>query len=206
MSTKILIWLLVLFLSAPRLTLAEVAPTRKLYLMAPQTGLSRIPQQPSQPPGLVQKKVNPHSHCERFFLLEGQRYECDSNLGRDAERLRTLVQDVPQAVAELDTYQKNLQDVRVSGYLMTSAFVLVVLGMIFSQAQPFNPANGGLTPGGGFVLTGLTLGVGSLVHGFTLVNMNEQHIDRAVRAYNEVHPERPVELQFNTGIGSKLIQ
>ncbi len=203
MGMKMLIWLLVFCLSAPRMTWADDSLIRRLSLMSSEAGISQIPQQPSQPPGLIQKKVINYSHCERYFLLDGKRYECDSNLGRDAERLRSIVQDVPLALAELDTYQKNLRDVRVSGYLVTSALVLVVLGLIFSQAQPFNPANGGLTPGGGFILGGLTLGIGSIIHGVSTIHVNEQHIDRAVHYYNAVHPERPVELQFDTGTGSR---
>ncbi len=199
-------WLLIFFLVAPRQVLADESWTQKLYANPLNQGLSQIPSQPSQPPGLIQKQMPSYSHCERFFIFKGQKYECDSNLGGDAERLRPILQSVPQAVSELDIYQKNLHDVRISGLMVSSALVLVALGMIFSQGQPFNPSNGAVTPGGGIMLTGLVLGVGGIFHGFTLVNSNETHIEKAVNSYNAVHPDLPIELQFKTGVGSKLIQ
>ncbi len=206
MGAKTLSWLLILFLSAPKEVVAEGGWAQKLYLMPSERGISQIPTQPSQPPGLTQKQFKQSGHCERFFLFEGKRYECDSNLGGDAERLRPILQDVPAAIAELDQYQKSRSDVRVSGHLITSALVLAGLGMLFSGGQPFNPSNGGLTPGGAVVLTGMTLGVGAIVHGFTVVNSSDKHIENAVHFYNAAHPDHPVDLQFKTGIGSRLIQ
>ena len=206
MKDKMVPWLLIIFLSVPRQTLADGNWAQKLYANPFDKGLAQIPSQPSQPPGLIQRQMPSYSHCERFFLFKGQKYECDSNLGRDAERLRPIVQGVPQALSELDIYQKNLHDVRISGFLVSSALVLVALGMIFSQGQPFNPSNGAITPGGGVMLTGLILGVGGIFHGFSLVNSNETHIEKAVNSYNAAHPEQPVELQFKTGVGSKLLQ
>ncbi len=206
MRDKTVSWLIILSLLGSQLARAEGPSNLKPLDYSSVKDLSQIPSQPSQPPDLIQREVEDFAHCERFFLFSGKKYECDSNLGRDAERLRPLMQDVPQAIQELDLYQKNLRDVRVSGYLITSGVLLVALGMILSGGQPFNPASGGISLGGGIAMAGFTLGVGSVVHGFTLVNLNEKHIQKAVDHYNGVHPDQPIQLQFSTAIGSKLIQ
>ena len=68
---------------------------------------AEIPKKPSVPFPLIQKVPKTIPHCERYFLFRGKKYECDSNAGTDAERLRSIVMDVPSAVAELDAYQEK---------------------------------------------------------------------------------------------------
>jgi hypothetical protein len=167
--------------------------------------LKMIPQNPSQPEGLIQKQPTFYSHCERFFLFQGKKIECDSNLGWDAESLRPIVQSVPQALAELDRYQANRKEVLISGYLATSAVVLIGLGLSFSGGQPLDPSTGAVTLGGGVVLAGLTLGMGAIIHGIGSVTLNEGHIEKAVHYYNEVHPTERIELQFKTDLASELL-
>lgn len=206
MRDKTIPWLLIVLLLVPKTGFAAEFNPGRAFTYPSSQDLIAIPKLPSQPPGLLKKEIPGFPHCERYFLFEGKAIECDSNLGRDAERLRSIVHDVPQAIHELDIYQENLRNVRVSGYLITSAVLLIALGLIFSGGKPFDPANGGITPGGAVFMGGATLGVASALHGFTLVNSNETHIQRAVDYYNGAHPENRIELQFSTGIGAKLIQ
>src|SRR6476619_2703472 len=80
---------------------------------------SQIPKQPSTPPPINQLIPTEHPHCERFFVYRGKKMECDSNVGRDADRLRPLMQDVPSAIAELDAYQENREKIKLAAYFGT---------------------------------------------------------------------------------------
>src|SRR5690348_3928332 len=63
---------------------------------------SDIPVKPSAPPALTQKIPGYSPHCERYFEYRGKWLECDSNVSRDGEALRSIMNDVPSAIAELD--------------------------------------------------------------------------------------------------------
>jgi hypothetical protein len=51
------------------------------------------------------------------------------------------------------------------------------------------------------VLSGASLTAGSFIYGFTSARANETHLNEAVRLHNLAKPDRPIELQFSTGIG-----
>jgi hypothetical protein len=158
-----------------------------------------IPTQPSKPPLSKQIKPPEIPRCERYFLFDGRRLECDSNVGRDAERLRPLMKDVPEALAELDIYQQNLQKVKLAAYLGTAAAAAGLFGLLISGG-PTNKDGGGITTGGYFIIGGAILGINSFIYGFSLATWNERHISRAVDFYNAAHPERTIELQFSTHV------
>ena len=178
-------------------------------LPSPMGDEMQIPSTPSAPPGLVQKRAPSIAHCERYFLYQGKKIECDSNLGSDGEVLRPLMKDVPSAVSELDTYQHNRWVARNLAYLGTAGLIVLIAGAMFGREKYIDTStniNSG-KEGDRLNLLGRYLyyggaGVagGSGIYGFSLVRSNEAHIGNAVENYNRVNPDNLIELQFSTGI------
>lgn len=162
------------------------------------TGANRI----SAPAALKQPEITDSFRCERRFLYKGKILGCDSNVQRDAERLRPIISDVPSAVTELDTYQRNRQNVRTAAYVGSIGLLVALGGLLLSRS--FTDANGdltntgkqvrGYTLGGGLALTGI-----SLIYGLSILTTNETHLQNAVTNFNQVHTDHPIELQFTTG-------
>jgi hypothetical protein len=159
----------------------------------------QIPKNPSQPPSLRQRPARDSHHCERFFVFDGKKEECDSNLGHDAERLRPLMHDVPSALEELDLYQENLKKIKTAAYVGTAGILAMIVGVIMSR-PPFDPNSGAARPGAYVMMVGLAAGVNSMIYGFSLVKTNEAHLGNAVQYYNAAHPDRAIELQFSTNV------
>lgn len=160
--------------------------------------LLEIPKSPSQPPALNWKAPKYVPHCERYFLYAGKKMECDSNLGWDGEVIRPLIREVPQALAELDLYQKNLKSIRVTGYVITAAAAVFLLGLAISH--PPVDERGNLNFGGYVSAFGGLIGLNSIIYGFSVLRTNEEHLNNAVNAYNALHPEKSIELQFSTAV------
>ena len=160
------------------------------------------PAKPTAPLALKQPEVHDAFRCERRFLYKGKIFGCDSNVQRDAERLRPILTDVPPALAELDTYQRNRQNIRSAAYVGSIGLLAALGGFLVSRT--FTNKDGQLTDTGtairgyslaaGLGLTGL-----SLVYGLSILSTNESHIDNAVLLHNKAHPDTPIELQFSTG-------
>lgn len=161
--------------------------------------LRQIPKKPSAPPALEQKVPSDIPHCERFFLYRGKKLECDSNVSKDAERLRPIIQDVPRALYELDTYQANRARLKSVAYVGTAGLLAIVAG-IFVSHPPFNRDSGSPQVGKFVSIGGGALAVGSLIYGLSLVKTNEAHVSQAVDYYNSAHPNDRIELQFSTRI------
>ena len=160
---------------------------------------SQIPKKPSAPPPLLQKVPPNYSHCERYFVYQGKKIECDSNLGGDAERLRPLMEDVPAAIAELDAYQDNRQKMKLAAYLGTLGLVVLMSGFILGRSTPaFDPISGTPNLLGYVMIGGLGVTVHSVILGFSVGKTNESHVGNAVQYYNSVHPDQPIELKFST--------
>lgn len=157
-----------------------------------------IPRKPSMPPDLVQRTPPPFSHCERYFVFQGKKIECDSAVGGDAEMLRPIMRDVPAAIAELDAYKRANKNVRIAAYVGTAGILATILGGVISH--PIVDSSGTLQPGGYITFTGIALAVNAVIYGLSLVKTNEVHIGNAVRYYNQAHPEKPVELLFSTQV------
>ena len=181
------------------------------FLIVPITGqaasspyeneIKEIPKKPSTPPALTQKSPADIPHCERFFVYQGRKLECDSNLGRDAERLRGIMQDVPQAIAELDTYQANREKIKIAAYLGTAGIVAILAGFVVGRPNlPFDPVSGAPRLGGIVILGGLGLSANALIYGLSVGKTNEGHLGNAVQYYNSAHPDRPIELKFSTEV------
>jgi hypothetical protein len=160
---------------------------------------AQIPKSPSQPPALMQRAPKHIPHCERYFLFQGKREECDSNLGKDGQRLRTLMKDVPSAIAELDRYQDNLKNLRNAAYFGTAGLLAIVVGIVMSR-PPFEQGSGTPKPGAYVMMVGLGVSINSMIYALSLSKTNETHLNNAVNAYNAAYPDRAIELQFSTQI------
>lgn len=132
-------------------------------------------------------------------MLDGKKLECDSNVGKDAERLRPLFQDIPKALTELDTYQANQQKMRYAAYLGTLGFIAVIAGVLINH-PPFDAVSGAPKPGAYVMFGGMGLAVNSMIYGLSVAKTNEAHLANAVQYYNAAHPERRIELQFSTKV------
>jgi hypothetical protein len=161
--------------------------------------LRQIPTHPNEPTRLDRKSPEEIPHCERFFVYRGKRLECDSNSGHDADRLRPILKEVPDAIAELDTYQENQDRIKVAAYLGTAGVLIILAGILISR-PPFHPKTGEIQPGGWGVIGGAGLAVGSFVYALGMVKTNESHIGTAIENYNKERPTDPVRLEFSTGI------
>lgn len=89
-----------------------------------------------------------------------------------------------------------LQDSTSLAYIGAISLGLALAG--FATDHP--PFRGGVRPGGYFVLGGLGLGVAGFGFALGIRRANEFHLGRAVEAYNQARPDKPIELQFSTEI------
>ena len=163
----------------------------------------KIPDKPSAPPALVIQQPKDPFQCERYFIYQGMRISCDSSIRQDAERLRPIIEDTPPAVSELDQYQANRRNIRTAAYVGTIGLAIMALGFVASRQ--WTQDNGELNSKGQLVrnLTfygGLGLTFGTVVYGISILQTNEAHLGNAVKLHNDAHPDRPIELQFTTGI------
>jgi hypothetical protein len=161
-----------------------------------------IPKKPSAPPSLSTRKPTDSFRCQRFYVYQGKRIACDSNIKLDGENLRPLMEDVPQAIAELNLYQTNRLKARSAAYWGTVGLLVMIGGSLLSlryrdQGNPTDTSNTirtiSLFGGGGIM-------IGSFISALSFIKTNETHIGNAVNFYNQAHPEAPIQLQFNTAI------
>lgn len=176
---------------APALVLSK-------HAMAAEPPISEyqgIPTSPSVPTLRTQKRTMNILKCERQFLYRGKRFECDSHLEADAERLRPVLAQVPAALAQLNEYQKIRKDVKKLAYAGGLGFLLIIGGSLAGSAS------------GTFASDARTIGVGggiailatTLITGLASLQASENRLDRAVEIYNRERPQDPIELQFSTG-------
>ena len=164
----------------------------------PDVARQGIPTEPSAPPSLTPRKAPGTIHCQRRFLYRGKMLDCDSNLEQDAERLRPIMQDVPAALAELDSYQHSKAKVRELAYggglglgMALGGFIASRLTQDSSVARDYRL----MGIGGGLIVIGATL-----ISGLTTLAASSEHLGKAVKEYNQARPGDPIELQFTTGI------
>jgi hypothetical protein len=162
-----------------------------------------IPQAPSAPPVLVQKIPLDPFRCQRKFVYQGKAYDCDTQVRRDGENLRPILKDVPEAVAELDTYQRGRRNLRYTAYTATLGLATALVGYISNVATNEGRfRNGDLSlPFGSYLMLGGVLATsGSFVYGFSVYRTNESHLTEAVSLFNQARPNTPIALEFKTGI------
>jgi len=146
---------------------------------------------PSAPPHLMQELVSPMEGCPRYFLYRGKKWNCDSHLGRDAQHLRVILQEVPGACEELDLYRDHLNKIENLSYLGTLGLAALLVGFFVGRAS----TTGNVLFTGGL---GMIAAVG--VYGFFFMTTNESHRISAVQKYNQARPEDRIELQLGTKI------
>ena len=180
--------------------LAQTPPTSDIPRSVPKSTIqkeeSAIPTQPSAPTQLWSETPIHSQRCRRTILYRGEVLSCDSVISNDAAGLRPILDQTPEALSELEAYQKGRRDIRRLAYIGSGGLALAFLGPTIARFIP-DPAiqstlSSILTYGG----IGLTGGV-VLFGGVTLRN-NEKHLENAVRLYNQANPRDPVELQFST--------
>ncbi|MEK6705567.1 MAG: hypothetical protein AABZ06_07245 [Bdellovibrionota bacterium] len=148
-----------------------------------------IPKEPTVPAQLPAPVTMDIFTCERRFLYHGKELNCDSNVRQDGERLRPIISSVPDAVAELDAYQRNKQRIRIAAYAGTLGLATAI-GGFFIYKQESHP----------LVIAGAGVATGSLIYGLTTLRHNETHLINAVNIYNNHHPGDVIELQFTAEI------
>lgn len=161
--------------------------------------LNQIPVHPSKPPALIVRQAPEIPHCERYVTYRGKRFECDSELGMDAERLRPIVKDVPAALAELDSYQRTRRQVRYAGYVGTLGVVSIIVGASLSKSA-VDPQTGALNAGAYLTIGGIIVAANALIYGLSIAKANKSHIGRAIDAYNLAQPNDQVVPQFDTRV------
>lgn len=180
------------------LALAACLPTSVAAFAA-----SEIPTRPSAPPLVAPKPPEDAFQCGRYYVHQGKTIRCDSMIRFDGEGLRPIIQDVPEAISELNAYQRNRFKVRNSAYVGTFGIMLAVAGVLLSER--FRDANGAPTPTSDSVRTasligGLGMTVGGFLYAISSIKTNEAHLGRAVELYNKARPDSPIQLQFSTAI------
>lgn len=162
---------------------------------------AEIPKTPSPPQNLDMTAPADHFRCQRSFTYQGKTYSCDSNIRLDGENLRPILRTVPEAVSELDDYQKTRRQVRAAAYVGTLGVIVMIAGALFSLRYreagvatdlSSSVRNTSLWIGGG-------IAAGSFVTALSLVKGNEERLNRAVDRFNAANPEEPIQLQFTTG-------
>lgn len=172
-----------------------------------------IPKTPSPPPDISSKAPSDIFRCERYYTYKGEKLTCDSTAAADGEKLRPLMMDSPDALTELDTYQRNRRRLRSAAYIGTGA-LLAILATSFAK-QRYSDAAKNATVGDNdsvatfqaqadffniLYWTSIGIGVGTVVFGVSMLQTNEAHLGSAVQHYNHAHPTQPIELQFSTEI------
>ncbi len=117
-------------------------------------------------------------------------------LSTDAAGLRPILDQTPDALAELEAYQLGRRKIRNLAYFGTGGLALTFLGpsiaRLIPNAQTSSVLSSILTASGVGLIGGVVL-----FGGVTLRN-NERHLSRAVELYNQSNPKDPIELQFST--------
>ncbi len=185
-----------------------------------------IPKDPSAPPTLGSELPIDFYPCKRRFVYQGKTLICDSNIERDAERLKTIMTDVPEALSEIEKYQQTRQKVKKLAYVATAGIALfltgrIVTNLLMPKSQGFSAVEGteGFNVATNTIvgdprsdqettrlaiekftfLGGLGIAGASVIGAAVLLGDNESHIGAAVNFFNRAHPDRPIELQFSTG-------
>jgi hypothetical protein len=175
---------------------------------------SQIPKSPTAPAPIPTSAPKDTFRCTRYFTWKGKTFECDSFVRPDAERLRNIVSDSPQAVNEINEYQATQARLHTMAYVASTGLIVTLLGLILhihygqtetigtpgapgSYTQQKYPLGNTITQ----IMTygGLGIAGGSLVYTLGTNQANEARLGSAIQYYNSAHPDTPIELQFSTG-------
>lgn len=181
--------------------LAQLNPAAHRAYAADPNPARDLPTQPTRPEIPSPSIPEDVFRCDRTFVFQGKQLPCDSNTRADGEGLRPILQEVPSALEELDTYQANRAKVRTAAYLGTIGFVVMIAGSLLSLK--FRSPTGAPTDNSATVLTvailaGGGIAVGGFLYALSSNTSNEAHLNRAVELFNEARPKTPIQLQFST--------
>ena len=155
-----------------------------------------IPQSPSAPKPLWMETPTHSQRCRRTFLYRGEILSCDSVLSSDASGLRTILDQTPEALAELEAYQAGRRRIRNLAYFGTGGLLLAFLGPSVARLIPDSKTSSVLSSI--LSVSGVGLAGGVVLFGGVTLRNNENHLSRAVELYNQANPKDPIELQFST--------
>jgi hypothetical protein len=160
--------------------------------------LPPIPEQPSTLPVFARSRPSAPQECDRFFVYQKKKILCDSNLGKDAEALRPILSQVPEAVSYLDKYQRRRRQLKTSAYFGTVGLALLLTGLLAPKIS--NQPNTQQTIKNVSKIGGLGFLTATGIFGIIILSTNEANLGQAVQIYNQKRPNDPIELQFSTGI------
>ncbi len=153
------------------------------------------PVQPAAPDFAPENiEVVPFRGCRRDYTYQGKTLQADSYYRRDCENLRPLLTHVPDAVAELNSYQDGRRRLDSTVYIASVGIAMLVVGLFSSSFFEGETENMIRRVG---ILGGLTLAGGTAAYAFIRLRANESHIGSAVEKYNQAYPEKKIELQFS---------
>ncbi|MBL7714888.1 MAG: hypothetical protein JNL01_05430 [Bdellovibrionales bacterium] len=185
---------------APRLAFCdpERKPAAPFSPALARDPLQNLPRQPSAPPMITPVKKPNVIRCTRKYVYQGRTLDCDSNLDRDGEGLRPVLNQVPASIAELDSYQKKRKEIMKLSYA-GGVGLLAILGGSLSSRLTSDPNSAKDLRTAGIASGVLILGV-TLITGYTSLRSTQSHLNEAVKKYNDAKPGDPIELQFSTGV------
>ncbi|MCM0605223.1 MAG: hypothetical protein KA715_03975 [Xanthomonadaceae bacterium] len=163
------------------------------------TSFAQTPQESGdeQPPPVansVRKNLKLDIGCKREFSHDGQYYRLDSFDSKDGERLRPFIQEYPDAITQLDLYQKNSNNLTKAATIGTLGLIAIILANnLLSDRNIGQTGRDVARYGGGGLL------VGAAIFSFLTIRTNEGHLNQAVEMHNQHAPNSPIELKFNSG-------
>lgn len=158
------------------------------------------PRPPQLPSGVQARQIpeNPF-RCDRMIRHLGRTLPCDSPLRKDGEGLRSILEANPDALAELESYQRGRNKIKYAAYGGTAgALITIFSGTIAnlivdkSRTQARTDVAKVLRFGG----AGLTLG--TIGYGISHLKSNEDHLNQAILKYNAAEPKRPIQILFQS--------
>ncbi|RYZ69749.1 MAG: hypothetical protein EOP09_07155 [Proteobacteria bacterium] len=149
------------------------------------------------PPTLGRPVPTNPFQCERLLRYKGKILSCDTHMSNDGEGLRPIYEGTPEALQELDVYQRNRKRVRLGGYTGTFSIVLflanpLIANLVTKDQSKRDSLKTTLR------LTGVAITLGSAVYGISYLKANEEHLNRSITRFNDRHPTDQIELIYKT--------
>lgn len=150
-----------------------------------------------RPAQLGMKTPDRAFRCDRMIKWKKETLPCDSPLLWDGENLRPIMANTPDAIFELDQYQRGRRALRGAAYVGTVGVVFalansLIAGLITPKGHDLRKSDTESTLRYG----GIGLTAGAVIFGYTMLRSNEQHLDSAIVKYNSAQPGTPIEVLF----------
>jgi len=154
-----------------------------------------IPSKPSAPPVMRHKTPPDLFACKRLIVYQDKVLNCDSHLGWDGEGIRSILLETPAAIAELNAYQKKRKNAQRSAYMGSIGIGAFILGTFLKSRVG---GTQGVSIRNVTAIAGIGLTAGSFIYGMASLRSAETHLRNAIDFHNQAHPERLIEIQFNS--------